>query len=71
MFTGALPKPQGLDSKINGTRVVTFSTPRGVFETSSTPTLKGWQMCFCRYKVVEGVALMNEFEKLTINSIIL
>ena len=28
-------------------------------------------MCFCRYKGVEGVALMSESEKLTINSMIL
>ena len=28
-------------------------------------------MCFCRYKGVEGVALMSESKKLTINTVIL
>ena len=62
------PLGPGLDSKINGTSVVTFSTPTGWFETSSTPTSKGLHLCFCRYKGVEGVVLMSESEKLTINS---
>ena len=55
----------------NGTRLVTFSTPRGVFETCSTPTLKGLQMCFHCDKGVEGVALMSEFQIFPINSMTL
>ena len=41
--------------KINGNRVVTFSTPRGC----STPTLKGYKMLFYRDKEVEGVTFMS------------
>ena len=48
--------PQGLDSKINGIRVVTFSTLRGVFETcSSTPTLKGCKCVFTVIKELKGL----------------
>ena len=35
--------PQGLGAEIKGTRVVTF-----LFETSSTPTSKGYNTCFYR-----------------------
>ena len=62
---------QGSDSKINGTRVVTFSTPRGCFWDIFNSNFEGVTKCFCRYKGVEGVALMSESEKLTINSMIL
>ena len=52
---------QGLDSKINDTRVVTFSTP----------TLKGLQMCFHRDKGVEGVASICKLQNVPIYSLTL
>ena len=62
---------QGLDLKIKGTRVVTFSTLRGCFEACSTPTSKGYQMYFYRDEGVEGVAFMTWFKTFPTHSLIL
>ena len=62
---------QGLDSKIKGTRVVTFSTPRGIFKACSTPTLNGYKMLFYCDKEAEGVTFMNWLVNFSIHPLIL
>ena len=48
-----------------------FQLQRGVFKTSSTPNLKGVQICFHRHIGVGGVFLMSFPYNITINSLIL